>query len=54
MTIDLYYMPAGPTSRAIQMTAKAIGVELNLKLVNLQNGEHLQPEFIKVSFCLFS
>lgn len=31
------------------MTAKAVGVDLNLKLTNLMAGEHLKPEFLKVS-----
>lgn len=32
------------------MTAKAVGVELNLKLTDLMSGEHLKPEFIKVNY----
>lgn len=48
MPIDFYYMPASATCRAIQMTAKAIGIELNLKLTDLMNGDQLKPEFIKV------
>lgn len=49
MTIDLYYMAASAPCRSIQMVAKAIGVELNLKSVNLMTGEQLKPEFVKVS-----
>lgn len=49
MTIDLYYMPASATSRAIQMTAKGVGIELNLKFTDLQKGEQMAPEFIKVN-----
>lgn len=48
MTIDFYYLPGSAPCRAVLMTAKAVGVELNLKLVNLMSGEHLKPEFIKV------
>jgi len=49
MTIDLYYLPGSAPCRAVQMVAKALGVELNLKLVNLQAGEHLKPEFVKLN-----
>lgn len=48
MTIDFYYVPGSAPCRSVQMTAKAVGVELNLKLINLLAGEQLKPEFIKV------
>lgn len=49
MGIDFYYLPGSSPCRAVQMTAKAVGVDLNLKLTNLMAGEHLKPEFLKVS-----
>lgn len=55
--MDFYYVPGSAPCRAVQMTAKAVGVELNLKLTNLMAGEHLKPEFVAVSthnFFLFS
>lgn len=33
------------------MAAEAVGVKLNLKLTNLMAGEHMKPEYLKVS-CL--
>lgn len=33
----------------IKQTAKAVGVDLNLKLTNLMAGDHLKPEFIEVN-----
>lgn len=48
MPIDLYYVPGSAPCRSVQMAAKAVGVELNLKLTNLMTGEHLKPEFVKV------
>ena len=30
------------------LAANAVGVQLNLKYVDILNGEHLTPEFIKV------
>lgn len=49
MPIDLYYLPGSAPCRAVQLAAAAIGVELNLKLTNLQTGDHLKPEFLAVS-----
>lgn len=33
------------------MAAEAVGVKLNLKLLNLMTGEHMKPEFLAVSIC---
>lgn len=52
MGIDFYYVPGSAPCRAVRMTAKAVGVDLNLKLTNLMAGEHLTPEYLKV-FILF-
>ena len=49
MSIDLYYTPLGAPSRAVMMTAKMVGVKLNLKTVDLMAGEHLKPEFLKLN-----
>lgn len=49
MTIDLYYMPCSAPCRAIQMTAAAVGVELNLKFTDLLAGAHLTDEFFAVN-----
>lgn len=49
MAIDLYYLPGSAPCRAVQLGAKAVGVELNLKLTNLLSGEHLKPEFIALN-----
>lgn len=48
MPIDLYYVPASGPCRAVQMTAEAVGVTLNLKYLDLMNKEQLKPEFVKV------
>jgi hypothetical protein len=48
MTIDLYYIPASAPCRSVLLTANAVGVQLNLKYVDLFKGEHLTPEFLKV------
>lgn len=47
--MDFYYLPGSAPCRAVQMTAKAVGVELNLKLTNLMAGDHMKPEFLKIN-----
>jgi glutathione S-transferase len=47
--MDFYYLPGSAPCRAVQMTAAGVGVQLNLKLLNLMAGEHLKPEFIKIN-----
>uniref|UniRef100_A0A646QD81 GST1-1 n=1 Tax=Hemiscolopendra marginata TaxID=943146 RepID=A0A646QD81_9MYRI len=49
MPIDFYYMQASAPCRAALLTAKALGVELNLKPTDLMQGEHLKPEFISIN-----
>lgn len=49
MTIDLYYMPLSAPCRSIIMLAKTLGLELKLIKTDLFAGEHMTPEFIKVS-----
>ncbi|KAH8346995.1 glutathione S-transferase D7-like [Drosophila kikkawai] len=47
--MDLYNMPGAPTTRAVKMTAKAVGVELNSKFINTMEGDQLKPEFVKIN-----
>lgn len=49
MAPKLYMLPASPAVRSVLMCAKALGLDLDLKTVNLMNGEHLTPEFLKVN-----
>lgn len=44
----LYYATLSPPSRSVLLTANLIGIELNLKKVDLLALEHLKPEFVKV------
>jgi glutathione S-transferase len=48
MAPTLYIFAGSPVVRAVQITAKAIGLELNLKELDFTKGEHLQPEYLKV------
>ncbi|XP_058450658.1 glutathione S-transferase 1 isoform X2 [Malaya genurostris] len=47
--MDFYYLPGSAPCRSVQMTAEAVGVKLNLKLLNLMAGEHMKPEFLKLN-----
>ncbi|XP_075975919.1 glutathione S-transferase 1-1-like [Anticarsia gemmatalis] len=49
MPIDLYYVPGSAPCRAVLLTAKALNLNLNLKLVDLHHGDHLKPEYIKLN-----
>ncbi|XP_027229525.1 glutathione S-transferase 1 [Penaeus vannamei] len=49
MPIDLYYMPMSAPCRSVMLTAKAVGVDLNLKLLDLTAGEHMKPEFVAIN-----
>lgn len=48
MGIDLYICLGSPPCHAVQMTAKALGVDLNLKCIDLGTGDHMKPEYLKV------
>lgn len=49
MPIDLYYTPASAPCRSVMMTAKVVGVELNLKPLDLMAGEQMKPEFMAIN-----
>ncbi|XP_064542642.1 glutathione S-transferase 1 [Drosophila montana] len=42
----LYYAPRSPPCRAVLLTAAALGLELDLRTVNVKAGEHMTPEFL--------
>ncbi|XP_063827274.1 glutathione S-transferase 1-like [Ostrinia nubilalis] len=46
---DLYYVPGSAPCRAVLLTARALNLNLNLKLVDLHHGEHLKPEYLKLN-----
>ncbi len=47
--ITLYYTITSPPSRGVILAGKALGIEFNLKNVDMSKGEHLTSEFLKVS-----
>lgn len=53
MPIDFYYFPPSPPCRSVLLLAKAVGVHLNMKSVNVLKGESMKPEYVKVRFAEF-
>jgi len=49
MPIVLYGDIGSPPCQAVILTAAALGVELDLKYLNLGSGEHLKPEFVEIN-----
>nr|UQQ66573.1 glutathione S-transferase delta 1 [Conogethes punctiferalis] len=49
MGLDLYYVPGSPPCRAVLLTARALNLNLNLKLMDLHHGEHMKPEYLKIN-----
>ncbi|KPU76197.1 uncharacterized protein Dana_GF11968 [Drosophila ananassae] len=45
----LYYAPRSPPCRAVLLTAAALGLELDLRPVNVKAGDHLSAEFLKLN-----
>jgi hypothetical protein len=50
MTTDFYYVPVSAPCRTVLLAAKALDVDMNLKLMNLMAGDHLKTEFLKVKY----
>lgn len=47
-SLDLYYFPASPPCWAVMLLGRAIGVNFNLKTVNIMTGENMKQSFLKV------
>ncbi|ROT67363.1 GST [Penaeus vannamei] len=49
MTIDFYYFLPSPFCRSVLLTARALGLSLNLKETNVWEGEQNKPEFVALN-----
>ncbi|XP_063634733.1 glutathione S-transferase D7-like isoform X2 [Cydia splendana] len=47
--IKLYYLPPSPPCRAVMMLARVMGLDLDLVLTNIMEGQHMTPEFLKMN-----
>lgn len=49
----LYYLPPSPPCRAVLLLGRLIGLEFDLRAVNIIEGEHMKPEFVQVNMELY-
>lgn len=49
MTPRLFYATMSPPSRMVRMVARKIGLELDLKLVNIEAGGLYNPDFLAIN-----
>ncbi|XP_076034907.1 glutathione S-transferase 1-like [Oratosquilla oratoria] len=49
MSIDLYHMPMSPPCRAVLLMAKVVGADINPKIVNIFEGEQMDPDFVAIN-----
>ncbi|KAB0796128.1 hypothetical protein PPYR_10189 [Photinus pyralis] len=49
MAPKLFYTELSPPARSTLLTAQAIGLDLDLKNVDLSVGEHMAPEYLKMN-----
>ncbi|XP_068157672.1 glutathione S-transferase D5-like [Drosophila tropicalis] len=47
--MDLYYSNTSSANRSVLMVAKALGLKLNVKVLNVQRGDQLKPEFVRIN-----
>lgn len=49
MGVILYHFPPSAPSRSALLVAKALGIDIEVKQLNLFNKEQLNPDFLKVT-----
>lgn len=49
MAITIYHFPPSAPSRCAVLVAKALGLDVDIKVVNLFDKEQLKPDFVKVT-----
>ena len=47
--MDFYYFDMSPPCRSVMLTAKAIGITLNKKFVDLLAEEQMKPNFVALN-----
>ncbi|XP_063243056.1 glutathione S-transferase 1-like [Bacillus rossius redtenbacheri] len=47
--MDFYYYAPSPPCRAAMLVARAVGLQLNLKVIDLMVGEQLAPDYVKMN-----
>ncbi|XP_036227260.1 glutathione S-transferase D7 isoform X2 [Bactrocera oleae] len=49
MSVTLYYLPPSPPCRAVLLLGKMLGIDFDLKIVNVLAGDQLKPEFLQLN-----
>ncbi|XP_067008502.2 glutathione S-transferase 1-1 [Anabrus simplex] len=49
MPLDLYSFPPSPPCRSVLLVVRALGLDVNVKNVNILEGEHLTVEYIQMN-----
>lgn len=47
-SMNLFYLPPSPPCRAVLLLVRMLGIEVNLKSMNIMEGEHLKKDFLEV------
>lgn len=47
--MNLYYLDVSPPCRSVLLLGRILGLEFNLKTVNIQNGDQLKKEFLELN-----
>lgn len=45
----LYFTPGSPPARAVLLLCRELGIDVEVKTLDLLNGEHLKEEFLKLN-----
>lgn len=53
MAPKLYMHEGSAPVRSVLITAAAIGLDFEKEIVDVSNGDHLKPEYLKVMHALF-
>lgn len=48
MVVTLYHFPLSAPSRAALLVARALGIDVDIQLVDLMKKEQLKQDFVKV------
>lgn len=49
--MNLYYLDVSPPCRSVLILGRILGLEFNLKTVNIQNHDQLKKEFLNLNPC---
>lgn len=51
--MNLFYLPPSPPCRAVLLLIRVLGIDVNLKTMNILEGDHLRKDFLEVKMSEF-